>query len=113
VELAKITSPTNVSFDSHGNLYVNSQTRIRKIDTPGIITTVAGTGISGFSGDGGPAQSATLSARRGGGFDAADNYYIADTGNNRIRRLNLAAAAVEFVADTPGRVTATIQLPPG
>ena len=55
VEVAKITSPTNVSFDSHGNLYVNSQTRIRKVDTSGIITTVAGTGVPGFSGDGGPA----------------------------------------------------------
>ena len=76
VEFAKITSPTNVSFDSHGNLYVNSQTRVRKVDTSGIITTVAGTGVQGFSGDGGPALAATLSALRGGGFDAADNYYI-------------------------------------
>jgi DNA-binding beta-propeller fold protein YncE len=80
VERAKITSPTSVSFDSHGNLYVNSQTRIRKVDTSGIITTVAGTGVQGFSGDGGPALAATLSALRGGGFDAADNYYLAEAG---------------------------------
>ena len=112
VEFARITNPTNASFDSHGNLYVNSQTRVRKIDTSGIITTVAGTGVPGFSGDGGPARLATLNAMRGGGFDAADNYYIADAGNNRIRRLNLAAA-VDFVAETPGRVTASIQLPAG
>ena len=80
MERAKITSPTSVSFDSHGNLYVNSQTRIRKVDTSGIITTVAGTGVQGFSGDGGPALAATLSALRGGGFDAADNYYLAEAG---------------------------------
>ena len=112
VESARITSPTNVSFDSHGNLYVNSQTRVRKVDPSGIITTVAGTGVPGSDGDGGPALSATLNAMRGGGFDAADNYYIADTGNNRIRRLNLAAP-VEFVAETPGRVTASIEFPAG
>jgi len=112
VEFAKIASPTNVSFDSHGNLYVNSQTRVRKVDTSGIITTVAGTGVQFFSGDGGPALAATLNSMRGGGFDAADNYYIADTGNNRIRRVNLAAP-VEFVADTPGRITASIQFPAG
>lgn len=112
VQFARITNPTNVSFDSYGNLYVNSQSRVRKVDTSGIITTVAGTGVLGFSGDGGPARSATLNAMRGGGFDSADNYYIGDAGNNRIRRLNLAAA-VGFVAETPGRVTASIQLPAG
>ena len=54
-----------------------------------------------------------MNALRGGGFDAADNYYLADAGNNEtIRRLNLAAP-VEFVADTPGRVTASIQFPAG
>ena len=83
VEVATIASPTNVSFDSHGNLYVNSQTRLRKVDTSGIITTVAGTGVQGFSGDGGPALAATLSALRGGGFDAADNYYLAEAGTAR------------------------------
>ena len=62
--------------------------RIRKVDQQGIITTVAGTGEAGFSGDGGPATAAALSALGSLAFDAAGNLYIVDGGNNRIRKID-------------------------
>src|SRR5262249_29208692 len=74
--------------------------RVRRVDTQGTITTIAGGGPSGFSGDGGPALLAQFGPLRGGGVDASDNYYIADAGNNRIRRLNVAVA-VDVDPDTP------------
>ena len=61
---------------------------VRKIDTNGIITTVAGTGVNGFAGDGGAATSAQLGCPSGAAVDAAGNIYIADFGNNRIRKVD-------------------------
>src|SRR5262249_52543343 len=97
---AQVSQPTNVSFDSSGNVIINSSnSRVRRVDTQGTITTIAGGGPSGFSGDGGPALLAQFGPLRGGGVDASDNYYIADAGNNRIRRLNVAVA-VDVDPDT-------------
>ncbi|MEO8593304.1 MAG: hypothetical protein ABI759_08280 [Candidatus Solibacter sp.] len=94
---AKLNNPVGLAVDAQGNIYVadlNNQ-RVRKIDTLGIINTIAGSGTvnanlgtpGGFSGDGGPATSARLNAPHGVGVDAAGNVYIADTTNYRIRKV--------------------------
>ncbi len=82
--------PFDLAFDSAGNLYVadGSNHRIRKIDTSGIITTVAGNGVEGFSGDGGLAVNAALDRPTGVALDADDNLYIADYDNLRVRRVS-------------------------
>ncbi len=76
-------------MDSAGNLYIadTGNNRIRKVSN-GVITTVAGNGIAGFSGDNGPATSAQLNYPMGVAVDSAGNLYIADVGNNRIRKVS-------------------------
>src|ERR1035438_2037552 len=91
---ALLNSPTGLAFDSAGNLYIadSSNHRIRKV-SGGNITTVAGSGPvclnpcnnGGFTGDGGPATSATMSYPWDVAFDSSDNMLIADSSNNRIR----------------------------
>jgi sugar lactone lactonase YvrE len=77
-------------LDSAGNLYIADcwNHRIRKVSPDGTITTVAGTGTPGFAGDGGPASSALLAYPHGVKADTAGNLYIADTNNQRIRRVS-------------------------
>jgi hypothetical protein len=88
---ALFNRPTNIVADNQGNLFIAdfANNKIREIDTKGIITTVAGNGQSGFSGDGGPAAAAELSGPYGLAVDANGNLYIADTFNNRIRKVIL------------------------
>ncbi len=87
---ANLNIPYGVAVDLIGNVYIAdyANNRIRKIDTFGIITTVAGTGFSGFSGDGGPATSAQIYAPRGIATDATGNVYFSDYANNRIRKIS-------------------------
>jgi sugar lactone lactonase YvrE len=87
---AELYYPEGLAADKAGNLYIadDLNNRIRKINTNGIISTMAGTGTSGFSGDGGPAASALLSGPTGVALDSAGNLYIADAGNQRIRRID-------------------------
>ena len=87
---ANIASPLSVAVDTSGNVYFAEQNnhRIRKISATGILTTVAGNGSASFSGDGGAATAAGLSYPSGVWVDAAKNVYIADAGNNRIRKVN-------------------------
>jgi sugar lactone lactonase YvrE len=87
---AKLDDPEAIAFDGAGNLYIDdyNANRIRRVDRSGIITTVAGTGEPGFSGDGGPATAATFSEVEDITFDANGDLLIADTSNNRIRRVD-------------------------
>lgn len=89
---ATLISPGGTALDSLGNLYFTEGRgdRIRKIDTTGIISTVAGTGVGGFSGDGGYAINAQLSNPQSLAIDAVGNLYIVDVGNNRIRKMDTA-----------------------
>ena len=86
---AVLYNPTDVAVDSVGNVYIadTENHRIRKVGVDGIITTLAGTRWRGFAGDGGPAIEASLDRPSGVAVDRSGNVYIADTNNNRIRRV--------------------------
>jgi sugar lactone lactonase YvrE len=86
---ASFNEPTGVAVDAVGNLYIADtfNGRIRKVTPAGVITTVAGNGQPGYSGDGGPATAASLAGPWGLAEDAAGNLYIADTGNSRVRKV--------------------------
>ncbi len=84
---ASLNYPGGVAIDPVGNMYIadNVHARVRKVNTSGIISTVAGTGTAGFSGDGGPATSAMLHTTVDVALDAAGNLYISDLDNHRVR----------------------------
>ena len=86
---AQFNGPTGLAFDSAGNLYVadTDNSCIRMISPDGTVVTVAGTNARDFGGDGGPALQASLNQPEGVAADLAGNLYIADTFNNRIRRV--------------------------
>jgi len=83
---AELNGPFGVAVDSVGNLFITDFSRIRKV-TNGVITTVAGNGTRGYSGDDGPATSAQLYEPTGVAVDFAGNLYIADDGNERVRKV--------------------------
>ncbi len=87
--LAQLNRPSACALDSAGNLFIADTLshRIRKVDLSGTISTVAGTGAAGFSGDGGPAIAGSISAPAGVVVDDNGDIFIADTGNNRIRQV--------------------------
>jgi len=112
--------PAGVAVDAVGNIYIadNSSNRIRKVSPAGIISTVAGTGEGGFSGDGGPAAAAKLLAPMGIAVDPVGNVYFADFGNARIRKVS-PAGIISTVAGggkespgEPGPALATVLLAP-
>ena len=87
---AELSHPAVIVFDVFGNLYIADTDNhcIRMVNTAGIITTIAGNGTGGYSGDGGPATSAELDAPYGVTFDSFNDLYIADYGGNSIRKIN-------------------------
>ncbi|ALS25048.1 S-layer homology domain-containing protein [Paenibacillus naphthalenovorans] len=98
---AQLNYPFGVAVDSGGILYIvdTNNCRIRKVDASGNISTVAGTGTAGYSGDGGAATSAQLNKPYGVAVDSAGNLYIADTLNHRVRKVD-ASGNVSTVAGT-------------
>ncbi|MBI3693435.1 MAG: hypothetical protein HY238_01150 [Acidobacteria bacterium] len=97
---AQINSPTGITVDRAGNVYFTDQEndRVRKIDASGIISTVAGNGTLGFSGDGGPATRASLGEPSAVAVDAVGNLYIADYLNDRVRRVAAQTGVITTVA---------------
>ncbi|GFO54927.1 hypothetical protein GMSM_19340 [Geomonas sp. Red276] len=94
-----------IAFDSAGNLFIgdNSYHQIRRVDAAtGIITTYAGTGVNGFSGDGGPATAATLSRPWSIKVDSHDNLYIGDLDAGRVRKIDPATGIITTVAGNGG-----------
>jgi sugar lactone lactonase YvrE len=91
--------PQEIALDAAGNLFFTDQgTVVRKVDSiSGIITTVAGNGSPGFSGDNGPATSATLLNPSGLVLDSAGNLFIGDAGNSRVRRVDAATGVITTV----------------
>jgi trimeric autotransporter adhesin len=107
---AKLISPGYVLTDSAGNIFIVDvlSNRVRKIAAKtGIITTVAGNGTSGFSGDGGAATSAELNTPAGIALDAVGNLYIADAPNNRVRKVNATTGIITTVAGNGAATTSS------
>jgi uncharacterized repeat protein (TIGR02543 family) len=95
---AGLAFPTGITVDDDGTVYVvasNSNT-VRKISPTGIITTIAGTGVAGDSGDGGPATSAQLKVPLGIDMDDDGNLYVSDYGNHKIKKLEAVTHTVTF-----------------
>jgi streptogramin lyase len=97
---AQINDPYGVVRGPDGALWFceHAGHRIRRIATDGTISTVAGTGAKGYEGDGGPASQATLNLPHELRFDAAGNLFIADTGNNAIRRIDARTGMISTIA---------------
>lgn len=110
---AQLDTPTGVAVDANGNLYIadSHNHRIREV-SGGTITTIAGTGAPGFSGDGGAATAAQLSLPTGVAVDASGNVYIADKNNHRVREIvsgtitTIAGDGEELFAGDGGAATA-------
>jgi uncharacterized protein (TIGR03437 family) len=118
---AQLFLPYAVAVDSAGNISIadTGNIRIRKVSS-GVITTVAGNGTVGFSGDNGPATSARLSDPGGIAVDSAGNVYIADSGNDRVRKVSNGAIATVagngghgFSGDNGPATSAQLDMPSG
>jgi sugar lactone lactonase YvrE len=93
--------PSGVAVDPSGNFFIadHFNNRVRKVDTNGIITTVAGNGTAGFSGDGGAATNATLRSPQAVAADASGNLFVSDSGNVRIRRVSTNGIITTFAGN--------------
>ena len=121
---AQLKFPNGVFADASGNLFIFElgTHRIRKVDTQGIISTVAGAETAGFSGDGGPATDALLDTPGGLFIDAAGNMFISDADNHRVRKVSAAdgtistiagTGAAEFGGDGGPAIEASLRIPSG
>lgn len=117
---AELSAPEGLALDAQGDLFIADagNERIRKVSN-GLITTLAGDGTSGFSGDGGAATKAQLSLPLGLAVDSRGNLYIADSGNNRVRKVDLGgvittvagSGGAGFSGDSHAAAAATLNLP--
>ena len=100
---ARLSRPLGVAADGQGNVYIadTANYRLRKVSRGGTITTFAGTGAGGFSGDGGPATSARLFSPHWVAVDGPGNVYIADTANYRVRKVTMGAALTVSLGGVP------------
>jgi hypothetical protein len=100
---ASLSAPFAVAVDASGDIYIADYTnnRVRKVSASGIITTAAGNGNAGYSGDGGPATSAQLNGPIGVAVDPSGDVYIADSQNYRIRKLS-SNGAIATIAGNGG-----------
>ena len=104
---AQLNAPFGVAVDASGNLYIAewSNHRVRKVDASGVITTIAGIGVGGFGGDGGPATQAAVNSPEGVAVDAAGNIYIADSFNNRVRKIDTSGVITTIAGTGAPRYT--------
>lgn len=103
---AQLNEPYEVRLDGEGNLYFVEMVGavVRRVDRKtGVISTVAGTGQAGFSGDGGPATRAQFSSPHSIALDGRGGIFVADIGNHRIRRIDLVRGSIETIAGTGER----------
>ncbi len=100
----QLNYPSGIAFDGLGNLYIVEQIshRVRKVDLSGIITTIAGTGVAGYSGDGGLATAAQLRYPVGIAVDADNNIYVSDVQNARIRKITPAGIISTYAGNGTG-----------
>jgi hypothetical protein len=103
---AGINQPTSVAIDPAGNLILcDWNARIREVDgKSGVITTVAGTGSAGYSGDDGPAVKAALGGAGDLAIDAASNIYFADVYNHRVRKISAETGIISTIAGTGSEI---------
>ncbi|MCY3870861.1 MAG: FG-GAP-like repeat-containing protein [Gemmatimonadetes bacterium] len=99
---ARLNRPSAIAIESQGNIYIadTDNHRIRKVDSNGIITTIAGMGQKGFAGDGGEGTQAQLNSPKGIAVDTRGYLFIADTNNHRVRLLDLNSGLIQTVAGT-------------
>ncbi|HPM31298.1 MAG TPA: hypothetical protein PLJ60_13265 [Chryseolinea sp.] len=98
---AELNGPSGIAVDADGDIYISDTGNnvVRKI-SGGIITTIAGTGALGYSGDGGDATSATFNSLKGIAVDHLGNVYVADSGNNAIRKIDTTTGEISTLAGT-------------
>ena len=103
---ASLNMPHEIQFDAAGNLYIAERDNhvVRKVDAKtGVISTFAGTGTPGFSGDGGPATRAQLRQPHSIAVDPTGRLLICDIGNHRIRQVDLSSGTIETYGGTGER----------
>jgi uncharacterized protein (TIGR03437 family) len=120
---ASINAPEGLALDAAGNVYIadTNDNAVRKVTPNGIITTIAGNGLTGFAGDGGLATRAQLNRPRAVAVDSAGNVYVADTGNHRVRRVDTAGniatiagnGATDFLPDDSAGINSSLSDPRG
>jgi trimeric autotransporter adhesin len=110
---ARLDSPYGLNADSAGDLYIADSMNnvVRMVSTAGIISTIAGNGINGYSGDGAEATGAALSNPQSVALDSQGNVYISDRNNNRVREVNTPTGSVLFPTTAVGSTSAAVTIP--